>query len=83
MAEASKSEANGQPATKPQTVKSDTPAAKAEPKSKETIAEKTSSKEKSLAPETPAAKSSAGKLIVVGGVIVAVVGVVVWFALFQ
>ncbi|MCX7397091.1 MAG: protein kinase [Planctomycetales bacterium] len=85
-AEASKSEANGQPATKPQTVKADTPAAKAEPKSKETVAEKTSSKEKSLAPETPeapAAKSSAGKLIVVGGVIVAVVGVVVWFALFQ
>jgi hypothetical protein len=75
-----------QPTAKPQTVKADAPAAKAEPKSKETVAEKTSNKEKSLAPEpseTPATKSSAGKLIVVGGVIVAVVGAVVWFALFQ
>jgi cobalamin biosynthesis Mg chelatase CobN len=75
-----------QPATKQQTVKADAPATKAEPKAKETVAEKTSSKEKSTAPEspsTPAAKSSAGKLIVVGGVIVAVVGAVVWFALFQ
>jgi serine/threonine-protein kinase len=85
-AEASKSEADVQPTAKTQTVKADAPATKADLKTKETVVEKNSSKEKSLVSEassTLPAKSSAGKLIVVGGVIVAVVGAVVWVALFQ
>ena len=82
----SKPKADVSPASKSQTAKTDVAVAKQEQKPKEASDEPSRAKEKTTAPETPSsppAKSSVGKLIVVGGTIVVAAAAIVWFMLLQ